>query len=183
MYYFPCWVADFAGATRQEQNDRRYLTCLEVCETFVFNLQTRLFSVQSVPTCCWPTTHQWKWKMLRVGAPSQRPSATETDKWVSDKATSATQRGIRNRLGWPRPSFVAPPTPCCFLFSRWALLSYKADYVQISHSLFSRLFLYFLIMLLLNLKKKYRSLPCKWTQRYPGSLRYIPVQRNKSAKL
>ncbi len=39
--------------------------------------------LQSVPTCCWPTMHQWRWKMLRDGAPLLRPLAMETDKWVS----------------------------------------------------------------------------------------------------
>lgn len=39
--------------------------------------------VQSAPTCCWPTMHRWKWRMLRDGAPLQRPSAMETDRWVS----------------------------------------------------------------------------------------------------
>lgn len=39
--------------------------------------------LQSVPTCCWPTMHQWRWRTLRDGAPSPRPLATETDKWVS----------------------------------------------------------------------------------------------------
>lgn len=41
------------------------------------------FCVQNVPTCCWPTMHRWRWRMLRDGAPLLRPSATETDKWVS----------------------------------------------------------------------------------------------------
>lgn len=41
------------------------------------------FLLQSVPICCWPTMHQWRWRMLRDGARLQRLLATEIDKWVS----------------------------------------------------------------------------------------------------
>lgn len=60
-----------------------------VCLVFLHHttkmLKSKLFStfLQSVPICCWPTMHLWRWRMLRDGARLLRPLATEIDKWVS----------------------------------------------------------------------------------------------------
>lgn len=78
----------------------------KVCCNISNNLPIFPSLLQNVPTCCWPTMHQWRWRMLRDGAPLLRPSATETDRWVSVWTV-----WLALLCNTPKHTFETPPVP------------------------------------------------------------------------